>query len=142
MHVTRESIALEKFLTKKIDPACGGVCSFVGLVRNDDHGRAVRRLHYECYASMAEKMIDRIILEAKEIWPIHEITVLHRVGTLEIGEAAVAIHVSAAHRGEAFRACRFVIDEIKTRAPIWKKEIFEDGTGEWVMCAHPAEQCL
>ena len=139
MRVTRETIVLEKFFVETSDPSCGAVCSFVGLVRNHDHGRVVRRLHYECYASMAEKMMDRVILEAKEIWPVHEIRVLHRVGVLEIGEAAVAIQVSAAHRDEAFRACRFVIDEIKNRVPIWKKEIFADGTEEW---ATPPPVCI
>lgn len=88
---------------------------------------------------MAEKMMAGIAVEARRRWAIHSIHVLHRIGTLEIGEAAVAIRVDAAHRDEAFKACRFVIDEIKRRVPIWKKEIYADGAAEWVLCTdvHP-----
>mgnify|MGYP001588353019 CR=1 FL=1 len=84
----------------------------------------------------ADRMIGMLVEEAKSRWPIEDLRVLHRVGELEIGEAAVAIAVSSAHRAEAFSACRFTIEEIKKRVPIWKKEIFEDGTREWVVCPH------
>ena len=91
---------------------------------------------------MAEKMLEDLVLETKRRWPVDEVRILHRIGTLEVGEAAVAITVSSAHRAEAFEACRFVIEEIKKRVPIWKKEIFEDGTSEWVFCPAHAEVFL
>ena len=91
---------------------------------------------------MAEKMIEKIVEEAKRTWDIKEIHVSHRIGLLEIGEAAVAIAVSAAHRAEAFAACRFIIEQIKIKVPIWKKEVFGDGTSQWVLCGHPAEAVL
>lgn len=138
MRITREPIRLSEFFSDGVDPLCGAVASFVGIVRDHDHGRHVLKLHYECYLSMAEKMLERIVGEAKKRWPVDEVVIRHRIGTLEIGEAAVAIAVSSAHRAEAFQVCRFVIEEIKKRVPIWKKEIFEDGTGEWVFC--PAHQ--
>ncbi len=88
---------------------------------------------------MAEKMIGVIVEEAEARWDAEKARVLHRIGPLQTGEAAVAISVSATHRAEAFEACRFLIEEIKKRVPIWKKEIFEDGTSEWVSCLHPVE---
>ena len=142
MHITREPIVLQDFFSYSPNKSCGALASFVGVVRNHDHGRAVKRLFYECYFSMAEKMIQQIIEESKVTWAVDEVRVTHRVGSLEIGEAAVAITVSADHRAEAFAACRFVIEEIKHKVPIWKIEIFEDGAGEWVLCAHPAEAVL
>lgn len=142
MRITQEPIRLNDFFSEGADPSCGAIASFVGLVRNHDHGRRVLKLHYECYRSMAEKMLEWIVVEAKERWPVHEVLVRHRIGTLEIGEVAVAIAVSSAHRAEAFQACRFVIEEIKRRVPIWKKEIFEDGTGEWVFCPAHEEALL
>ena len=99
-------------------------------------------MHYECYPSMAEKLLQSIILEAKARWPLEEIRILHRIGTLEIGDTAVAIAVSSSHRAEAFEACRFVIEEIKKKVPIWKKEIFENGTEEWVFCPAHEEALL
>ena len=110
----------------------------MGLVRNHDHGRIVKELYYECYPSMAEKMIGRLIEEAYEKWDIGEARVLHRVGPLDIGEAAVAIAVSAVHREEALQAVRFLIERIKSEVPIWKKQILEDGRSEWVVCHHSA----
>ena len=88
---------------------------------------------------MANKMMDVLIHRAKERWPVNEIYLRHRVGELQIGEAAVAIAVSAAHRDEAFQACRFMIESIKREVPIWKKQILEDGSGEWVSCRHGQE---
>lgn len=142
MRITQGPVRLNEFFSSTPAPSCGAFASFVGLVRDHDHGRRVLRLHYECYPSMAEKMLEGIVAEAKNRWPVDEVKVLHRVGTLEVGEAAVAIAVSSAHRAEAFQACRFVIEEIKKRVPIWKKEIFEDGTGEWVFCPAHTEAFL
>lgn len=140
MFITEKPIDLAEFFSQKPGEACGAAASFVGMVRNHDHGRAVSRLYYECYPSMAEKQIQSIIDEVKGRWTVDDVRVLHRIGWLGVGEAAVAIAVSSAHREEAFAACRYVIDEIKTRVPIWKKEVFEDGTSEWVFCGHPHEE--
>ncbi len=139
MYITREPVDLGKFFLRLPDASCGAAASFVGLVRNHDQGRRVQKLYYECYESMADKMIGILVSEAHEKWNVKDIHVSHRIGPLEIGEAAVAIAVSSSHRDEAFRACRYLIEEIKKRVPIWKKEIFEDGTAEWVTCSHPVE---
>ena len=138
MYITDEPIDLQKFFSGASPPSCGAAASFVGMVRNHDHGRAVKSLYYDCYLSMAEKIIKALIEEAKARWDVEKVLVSHRIGHLEIGEVAVAIAVSSAHRAEAFEACRFMIEQIKEKVPIWKKEIFEDGMSEWVSCAHAA----
>ena len=136
MFIMEDPINLSEFFSKKTEPTCGAVASFVGVVRNHDHGKPVQKLYYECYTSMADKQIEGIIENTKKRWPIEDVQVLHRIGWLNVGEAAVVISVSSAHRDEAFAACRYIIDEIKTLVPIWKKEVFEDGTSEWVLCTH------
>ena len=140
MFITKRPIDLAEFLAQKPGQTCGAVASFVGAVRNHDHGKPVSRLYYECYPSMAEKQIQSIVDEAKGRWAVEEVRVTHRIGWLEVGEAAVAIAVSSAHREEAFAACRHVIERIKTNVPIWKKELFEDGTSDWVLCGHRHEE--
>jgi molybdopterin synthase catalytic subunit len=112
-------------------PAYGGVAVFLGQVRDHQDGRAVRRLEYSAYSPMAETECARIVAEAEERWPVR-VAVKHRVGTLEVGDLAVVIAAAGAHRDEAFAACRFAIEEVKRRVPIWKKEVFEDGAVEWV----------
>jgi molybdopterin synthase catalytic subunit len=109
----------------------GAVTSFLGLVRDHHGGRAVRRLEYSAYTPMAEAECARIVAEAEARWAVR-IALEHRIGALEIGDAAVAIAAAGAHRGEAFDACRYVIEEVKRRVPIWKKEFYADGTVEWV----------
>ena len=112
-------------------PAHGAVSSFLGLVRDHHGGREVIRLEYSAYEPMAEAECARIVAEAEGRWPVR-VLVRHRIGVLEIGEPAVAIAVGAAHRDAAFTACRYVIEEVKRRVPIWKKEFYADGTIEWV----------
>jgi molybdopterin synthase catalytic subunit len=112
-------------------PERGAVTSFLGLVRDHHGGREVTRLEYSAYAPMAEAECARIVAEAEARWPVR-IVLAHRVGALSIGEAAVAIAAGAAHREAAFAACRFVIEEVKRRVPIWKREFYADGTIEWV----------
>jgi molybdopterin synthase catalytic subunit len=112
-------------------PARGGVASFLGQVRDHHGGRTVRRLEYSAYGPMAEEECARIVAEAEAKWPVR-VALEHRVGALEIGDTAVAIAAAGAHRDEAFAACRFVIEEVKRRVPIWKKEFYADGTVEWV----------
>ena len=135
--ITDQPIDLNAFFEATPDPACGAVASFVGVVRNHDHGRPVHRLRYECYRTMAEKVLASLVDRAKSGWPVTEVRVTHRIGELAIGDAAVAIAVSAAHRDEAFAACRFLIERIKHEVPIWKKQIYGDGSAEWVVCQHP-----
>ncbi|MES2981774.1 MAG: molybdenum cofactor biosynthesis protein MoaE [Verrucomicrobiota bacterium] len=123
-----------------LDPAAGGFCSFEGWVRNHHQGRAVLKLEYEAYQALAEKEGSRILNEAKQRFEILHAACVHRVGQLEIGEMAVYVCVSSAHRDAAFEACRWIIDEVKSRVPIWKKEFFADGEEGWVRCDHCAEK--
>jgi molybdopterin synthase catalytic subunit len=108
--------------------------TFDGWVRNENEGRQVLRLEYESYEAMALKEGEKIIAEAHEKFPIIDAVCVHRGGLLEIGDIAVWVGVSSAHRGEAFDACRYIIDEIKHRTPIWKKEFYVDGDSGWVRC--------
>ena len=116
------------------DPACGGFVTFEGWVRNSNEGQEVLRLEYQAYEALAIKEGERILAEAKARFPIEHVTCVHRVGALKIGDLAVWVAVSSGHRDEAFRACRYVIDEVKQRVPIWKKEFYIDGDSGWVNC--------
>jgi molybdopterin synthase catalytic subunit len=109
----------------------GAVTSFLGLVRDHHGGRKVIRLEYSAYAPMAEAELARIVEEAEGRWPVR-IALAHRIGALAVGDASIAVAAGSAHRDEAFAACRFVIEEVKRRVPIWKKEFYADGTIEWV----------
>ncbi len=110
------------------DPEAGGVVVFSGVVRNETGGRPVKFLEYEAHAPMAEAKMREIGAMARARWPgVKRVAMVHRVGRLEIGEASIVIAVSAAHRREAFEACRFAIDRLKETVPVWKKEYFEDG---------------
>ena len=139
MYITEQPISVGEFLGQTPDKANGACASFVGVVRNQNEGKAVKKIYYECYAAMANKEIERILEEAKQVHGVSQVSVRHRVGWLNVGEAAVAIWVSSAHREEAFLACKMVIDEVKARAPIWKQEMYVDGTRDWVFCAHAKE---
>jgi molybdopterin synthase catalytic subunit len=111
---------------------CGGVVTFLGIVRERaDDGRSVSGLRYEAFDAMAVAEFAAIVTEARERFGDVQIAAEHRVGDLRVGEIAVAVCVAAAHRGEAFSACRYAIDELKLRASIWKKELYVDGGGEW-----------
>lgn len=109
----------------------GAVSCFLGTVRDHHAGRAVERLEYEAYVPMVEAECGRIVAETERRWPV-AVALRHRLGRLEIGEAAVAIAAAGAHRDEAFTACRHVIEEVKRRVPIWKREFYADGTISWV----------
>ena len=114
----------------------GGEAVFIGRVRRWSEGKRIRHLFYECHVSMADQEINRIIGEMCERWPVLQVHIEHRIGKLEIGEIAVIVAVSSEHRKEAMEACRYGIDELKHRVPIWKKEVSEDGE-EWVgACDH------
>ncbi|HEX5819203.1 MAG TPA: molybdenum cofactor biosynthesis protein MoaE [Gemmatimonadales bacterium] len=133
MPFLRESpLDLTGLIAAVTSPERGGIASFLGLVRDHHGGRAVQRLEYSAYAPMAEKECAAILAEAHERWPMAQVALEHRVGALEIGDAAVAVAAAAPHRDEAFSACRYVIEEVKRRVPIWKREYYADGTVGWV----------
>lgn len=132
---THEPIDPGSFRPLLDDAAAGGYCSFEGWVRNHNEGRAVLRLEYEAYESLGVKEGERILAEAAMRFPILKAACVHRVGGLEIGEMAVWVGVSAAHRDAAFAACRYIIDEVKDRVPIWKKEHYAAGESGWINCA-------
>ena len=112
----------------------GAVCVFLGTVREMTGERRTASLEYEAYPVMAARKMEELEAEARRRWPIIEIVIVHRVGHLDLGEISVAVAVSTAHRGHAFEACRWLIDTLKEVVPIWKKELWADGTEEWV---HP-----
>ncbi len=115
-------------LRRRLDHAqAGAVVVFEGVVRDHHQGRAVRHLDYEGYAGLAAKEGGRILAEACARWPLLAAIGCHRTGHLEVGEAAVWIGVASAHRGEAFAACAWIMDEVKRRVPVWKRETFADG---------------
>ena len=110
------------------DQGAGGIVIFSGVVRNQTDGRPVKFLEYEAHAPMAEAKMREIGAAIRLRWAgVRRVAMLHRIGRLEIGEASVLIAVSAAHRGDAFEACRYAIDTLKRTVPVWKKEHFEDG---------------
>lgn len=116
------------------DPACGGFAVFEGWVRNENDGEPVRHLEYEAFEALAVREGERILGEARARFGVTRAACVHRLGDLAIGEVAVWVGVGAPHRDEAFRACRYVIDEVKRRVPIWKKEHYESGDSGWVNC--------
>jgi molybdopterin synthase catalytic subunit len=118
------------------DDAAGAVVVFEGIVRNHNEGKQVTALEYEAYESLGYKEGAAIIDEAKEKFAIIAASCVHRTGVLSVGDMAVVTLVSAAHRVAAFDACRYIIDEVKTRLPVWKKETYTDGTSGWVNCKH------
>jgi len=131
MYLTADPIDLRSLLAQVQSPRHGGIASFLGAVRDHQAGRSVIRLEYSAYQPMAEAECARIVREAEAQWDC-AVALKHRIGTLHIGDVAVAIIAASAHRDEAFAACRYVIEEVKRRVPIWKREVFADGKVEWV----------
>jgi molybdopterin/thiamine biosynthesis adenylyltransferase/molybdopterin synthase catalytic subunit/rhodanese-related sulfurtransferase len=130
-HAALDTAALQREMR---DPACGGFAAFEGWVRNHNEGHEVTRLEYEAFVELAEKEGARIVEEARVKFGVARAACVHRVGSLGLTDVAVWVGVSAAHRDEAFRACRFIIDEVKHRVPIWKKEHYVNGDSGWVNC--------
>lgn len=133
-HLSETPLDIAPLRARVLDPRAGGYASFEGWVRDHHAGRAVNGLDYEAYAALAEREGERIIVEAKARFDVLEACCVHRVGTLAIGDLAVWVGVSAAHRGAAFDACRYIIDETKRRVPIWKREYYREGGADWL---HP-----
>jgi len=115
-------------------PHAGAVCTFQGTVRDLTGDRRTVSLRYEAYPEMALKKMAELEDEARRRWPVIELALVHRVGDLDLGEVSVVVAVSCPHRGQAFEACRWLIDSLKEVVPIWKRETWEDGEQEWV---HP-----
>ena len=126
--VVTEPLSPDAIAAEVDDPGAGGIVIFSGVVRNQTDGRPVKFLEYEAHAPMAEVKMREIGETVRARWPgVKRVAMLHRIGRLEIGEASVLIAVAAAHRGDAFEACRYAIDTLKRIVPVWKKEHFEDG---------------
>ena len=139
MKITTDTIVPEQLRDALADDAAGGYVGFEGWIRNHNEGEDVSRLEYEVYEPLAIKEGEKVIEEAMKKFPILHAACVHRSGMLEIGECAVWVGVSAAHRDEAFRACRYIIDQVKVRLPIWKKEYYANGDSGWVNCERCAE---
>jgi molybdopterin synthase catalytic subunit len=136
VRLTTEPIDYHALTEEVRRPGCGGVVLFLGTVRDLTDGRVTAALDYEAYPGMAEKKLAEVEEETRRRWPVGGMALVHRLGRLEVGEVSVAVAVSCPHRAEAFEACRHAIDRLKEVVPIWKKENWADGTGEWV---HPSK---
>jgi len=137
IEVSAHPIVPGDLLARVADPAAGASVLFVGTVRDHSPGRdGVSLLEYEVYDGVVEDKIGEIVAEARDRWPLTSVAVAHRLGALEVGEVVVGVAVSSAHRVDAFEAGRYLIDELKRRAPIWKKEHWQ-GESEWVREGEP-----
>jgi len=131
-----DPVGLQKAL---LAPAAGACVTFEGWVRNRNEGQGVESLEYEAYVVLAEKEGVKIVEEARVKFALLAAACVHRVGHLRLGDAAVWVGVAAEHRGPAFEACRYIIDEAKARLPIWKREHYAGGTTAWINCATRGE---
>lgn len=129
--VTRAKLDCAALAAAVSSPKHGAVSTFVGVVRAVHAGRRVKGIDYDCFSPLAEKELARILAAAAKKWPV-QVEAAHRIGALKVGEASVAVAAGSMHRPEAFAACRWVIDEIKTRLPVWKKEKYLKGEGRWL----------
>ena len=129
--ITLDPIDSASIITELSAPEAGGIDLFLGTTRNHSNGKGVVLLEYEAYEPMAIGIMEQLEREARTRWPLVNVVMIHRIGRVPVTEASVAIGVSSAHRAEAFEACRFLIDRLKSEVPIWKREHFEDGTSEW-----------
>src|SRR5216684_3021376 len=128
-YLTVHPISVESLLAEVQGPDRGGTCVFMGTVRKDDD---VTSIEYSAYDEMAIAEIERMLAEARERWPEARVMLRHRLGTIPVGEASIAIVAAAPHRAQAFEACRYVIEGVKQRIPVWKKELRVDGSEVWV----------
>ncbi len=139
MYLTRKVIRTIEFLNDDDDYRTGASVLFFGVVRGQSQEKKVTYLEYEAYEEMAEQMLTELVASAFQKWSLEEIKILHRLGRVWLGQIAVAIEVKSAHRDEAYQASRYLIEEIKHKVPIWKKEFFRDGTSQWSRCKDHAE---
>ncbi|MFT6059927.1 MAG: molybdopterin synthase catalytic subunit [Lentimonas sp.] len=116
--------------------SAGGYCSYEGWVRDHNQGSAVAELHYSGYAQLSPAIAETILEEAKTKFHIEDAAIVHRIGPLVTGDIAVWVGVTAHHRGDTFLACRYIIDNVKHRLPIWKKEVYTDGSEAWIENNH------
>jgi molybdopterin synthase catalytic subunit len=133
-HLSDQAIDSGSLARALTDASAGACVTFEGWVRNENAGRAVQRLDYQAYGPLAQTEGERILGEAKQRFALIDAACVHRVGELAIGDLAVWVGVSAAHRDAAFAACRYIIDEVKQRVPIWKNEHYASGESGWL---HP-----
>jgi molybdopterin synthase catalytic subunit len=129
--VTEEPLSLDAVVGEVADESAGAVATFLGTVRRESRGRTVRYLEYEAYVEMAEGVMAQIAADLEQRYDLWAVAIHHRVGRVEIGEASVAIAVSAPHREDALAACKEAIDTLKQTVPLWKKEVYEGGE-EWL----------
>lgn len=134
MRISDTTIDPEQLRQLLTDEGAGAYVGFEGWIRNENEGQQVLRLEYEVYEPLAVSEGEKVIAEARAKFPLLHAQCVHRSGLLEIGECAVWVGVTSAHRDEAFLACRYIIDEVKIRLPIWKKEYYVDGHSGWVNC--------
>lgn len=137
IELTKDRINIEEILQNLEDTSTGGVVLFLGRVRDHADNKTVTKMDYEAYPKMAEGKLAEVEEETQKRWPVKKISIVHRYGSLALGDVSVAIAVACAHRKDAFEACRFAIDTLKTTVPIWKKEYFKDGS-DWVDGVIPA----
>ncbi len=131
---SRTPLTPDRYRDLVANPVAGAYASFEGWVRNHNDGRGVLRLEYEAYEALGVKEGERVVAEAMARFPVAQAQCVHRLGMLEIGDLAVWVGVTAAHRDAAFAACRYIIDEVKVRVPIWKKEHYAAGDSGWINC--------
>jgi molybdopterin synthase catalytic subunit len=134
IEIRAEAIDVGNIVAAVGDGDAGGVAIFLGTTRRDtgERGQTLLALDYQAYEAMALEQMRQLSIEARNRWPIRKIAIIHRVGRVEIGQPSVAIAVSSPHRGQAFEACRFLIDSLKHQVTIWKKEVWGDGSATWV----------
>ena len=138
-HLTTAPLSLELLLAEVAAPHCGGTCAFLGTVRDGPEDGGVTAIEYSAYDAMAEAELDRIVAETQARWSDARVAVRHRLGLVAAEDASIAIAVATPHRADAFAACRYVIEEVKKRLPVWKKELRADGTATWVdPSGHPS----
>ena len=127
IEITRQDFSVDQALSRLRKGEMGCIVSFVGVVRGESKGRKVQRMEIQVYDEMARRQLEAIRGEAMERFGAEEVNIIHRVGSLEVSDNIVLIAVGAAHRPEAFDACRYVLENLKKRVPIWKKEVTEEG---------------
>lgn len=136
VYIGVEWIGAERLLSEFTPPEdCGACLVFLGIARSAPEDGGVVELHYEAFPEMALRVMEKIRQETLENFPVREVFIHHRLGVVKVGEPSFMVVVFGGHREETFKACRYAVDEVKKRAPIWKKEVFKDGKGQWVLGA-------